>query len=51
MEGNRCLCNCEWETARGPGSLGDPGRGIPMLLDPPAPLWEEAFSNCGLGVG
>ena len=23
-----------WENARGPGLLGDPGRGIPTLLDP-----------------
>ena len=23
-----------WENAKGPGSLGDPARGIPTLLDP-----------------
>ena len=23
-----------WKNARGPGSLGDPARGIPTLLDP-----------------
>ena len=42
----------QWENARGPGSLGDPARGIPTLLDPtqaeehhkPGPLPLQAWT-------